>query len=143
MIWAARLPAVAVGLYALLRFAPCSLLSLPRPNLGAVSAHSMLLRGGGHPYSTARCASLQKSIRVIHTIHGYSQKFINNLPTGFQQHKTSLFYTFKTEICNFSYKKTNIHNPLCAKKLPSNFVCKLVVPLQSYFKLLNSYYAKE
>ena len=38
-IRAARLPAVAVGLSALLRFAPCSLLSLPRPSLGAVSAY--------------------------------------------------------------------------------------------------------
>ena len=50
-IWAARLPAVAVGLYAVLA-SLVPLLSLPRPNLGAGAGYSMLPRGYGHPFPT-------------------------------------------------------------------------------------------
>ena len=41
-IWAARFPAVAVGLYAVLA-SLVPLLSLPRPNLGAGAVYPMLL----------------------------------------------------------------------------------------------------
>ena len=44
-IWAARLPAVAVGLSAVLA-SLVPLLSLPRPSLGAVSVYSILSRAG-------------------------------------------------------------------------------------------------
>ena len=45
-IWAARLPAVAVGLYAVLA-SLVPLLSLPRPSLGAGAVYPIMSRGYG------------------------------------------------------------------------------------------------
>ena len=55
----------------------------------------------------------------------------------------SLFCIFLDKFCHFSHKNIKIRNPLYAKKLQSGWVWKIVVPLQSYFKLIHTHYAKE